>query len=130
RRPQDLGLTPDGSGHLTSSEQPLQSAPAGHTPRLVVRTTSFWLLTVAFVLSSGVSVAAGVHFIPYLLGQGHTAVLAAGLAGGIGLMQLPGRVIFGPLGRFLPRRWLNAGILSMQGGAVLLLVGTPSVNRL
>lgn len=45
-------------------------------------------------------------------------------------MQLPGRVVFGPLGRYLSRRWLSAGILAMQGGAVLLLVGEPSFRRL
>jgi hypothetical protein len=99
-------------------------------PRIVVRSLAFWLLTAAFVLGSGVSVAVGVHFIPFLRELGHPAATAAGLAGAIGLMQLPGRVVFAPLGRHLPRRWLSAGVLGLQGGAVLLLAGTPSLGRL
>jgi MFS family permease len=45
-------------------------------------------------------------------------------------MQLPGRVVFAPLGRLLPRRWLTAAVLILQGGAALLLIGTPSLVRL
>jgi MFS family permease len=130
RRPEDLGLTPDGEALLDTAGSSILAAPTHQLPRVIVRNALFWLLTAAFVLSSGVSVAAGVHFVPYLLGQNQSAAFAASLAGAIGLMQLPGRVIFGPLGRYLPRRWLSAGILLMQGGAVLLLVGTPSLGRL
>jgi MFS family permease len=127
RRPEDLGLTPDGQA-LAERVGTRHAVP--ERPPQVARSPSFWLLTAAFVLSSGVSVAAGVHFIPYLREQGHSAALAASLAGAVGLMQLPGRVVFAPLGRLLPRRWLSAGILALQGGAVLLLAGAPSLVRL
>jgi len=129
RRPEDLGLAPDGA----KSPHPAHHSPAQtahQAPVGVARSASFWLLTAAFVLGSGVSVAAGVHFIPYLLEQGHPAAVAASLAGAIGLMQLPGRIVFAPLGRLLPRRWLSAGMLALQGGSVLLLAGTPSLGRL
>src|SRR5207248_10268941 len=45
-------------------------------------------------------------------------------------MQLPGRLLFGPLGRLLPRRWLTPGALCMQGMALLRLFGTPGFVRL
>jgi MFS family permease len=128
RRPEDVGLSPDGEAPARHVG-PAQSVVARH-PRQIARGPAFWLLTAAFVLSSGVSVAVGVHFIPYLREQGHSAALAASLAGAIGLMQLPGRAVFALLGRLAPRRWLNAGILALQGGAVLLLAGTPSLARL
>lgn len=127
RRPEDLGLTVDG----VAPAQPVMPGPAlaAHPPRLL-GSASFWLITAAFVIGSGVSVAAGVHFIPYLREQGHSAALAASLAGAIGLMQLPGRVVFAPLGRRLARRWFSAGILALQGVSVLLLAGTPGLGRL
>jgi predicted MFS family arabinose efflux permease len=127
RRPQDLGLLPDGEA------QPAQPAASAPLPAQVPAATlgaSFWLMTAAFVLSSGVSVATSVHFISYLIGRGHPATLAAALAGGIGLMQLPGRLLFEPVGRRLPRHWMNALVLASQGGAVLLLLGSPGILRL
>ena len=130
RRPEDLGLTPDGAVLSGSGEGSGPRALANALPGVIVRQASFWLFTAAFVLSSSVSVAAGVHFVPYLLGQNQSPSSAATLAGAVGLMQLPGRIFFGPLGHRAPRRWLLAGILAMQGGAVLLLVGTPSLGRL
>jgi MFS family permease len=130
RRPADLGLAPDGETPSVASNQSSIPVTIDQAPGVVMRSASFWLLTAAFVLSSGVSVAAGVHFIPYLLEQGHSVAIAAGLAGAIGLMQLPGRLVFAPLGRFVPRHWLSAGILALQGLAVLLLVGSPTIGRL
>jgi len=130
RRPQDLGLALDGDLiHQPSAGSP-QPSTSSRPARAVLRSAPFWLLTTAFMLSSGVSVAAGVHFIPYLLGQSHTAAFAAGLAGLIGLMQLPGRLLYDPLGQRVPRRWLTAGSLLLQGGALLLLFGTPGASRL
>lgn len=130
RRPHDLGLRPDGEAHPAGELPAGPPAPAGPAPRTVLRSRSFWLLTAAFMLNSGVFVAAGVHLIAFLVGQGYPAGLAAGLAGLIGLMQLPGRLIFAPLGRWVPRRWLSTGVFALQGAAVLLLLGAPSVPRL
>jgi MFS family permease len=131
RRPEDLGLTPDGERlSPAQGKPPLPPASGGQPARVVMRTKSFWLLTAAFVLNAAVTVAAGVHFIPYLLEQGHPAALAAALAGGIGLMQLPGRAIYGALDRRVPRRFLSAGILALQGASILLLVGAPGLIRL
>lgn len=129
RRPEDLGLAPDGEA-AARLVHPTQAQAALASPLAIIRSPSFWFLTLAFVLGSGVSVAAGVHFIPYLLEQGHSAALAASLAGAIGLMQLPGRIVFAPLGRLLSRPWLSAGVLALQGGAILLLAGTPGLGRL
>jgi sugar phosphate permease len=88
-RPADLGLVPDGEAQSAAGNQSPSPVTADHLPGAVMRSASFWLLTAAFVLSSGVSVAAGVHFIPYLLEHGHSAAIAAGLAGAIGLMHGP-----------------------------------------
>ncbi len=126
RRPADLGLGVDGE----TWREPPAPALAGSAGPPAWRSASFWLLTAAFVFGSGVSVAASVHFIPFLVGQGHPATFAALLAGAVGLMQLPGRLVFGPLSRRLSRRVLNAGALLLQGAAVLLLLGRPGALTL
>jgi MFS family permease len=127
RRPQDLALTIDGGPLVSETELAVSSAQPDSRPRTVLGNPSFWLMTTAFVMSSAVSVGVGVHFIPFLVEQGQSGLWAASLAGAIGLMQLPGRVLFAPLGRLLPRRWLTLGALAMQGVALLLLLGTPGV---
>lgn len=125
RRPHDLGLAPDGDP-LRLGEAALPPRLEGHAPNAVVRSWSFWLLTTAFMLNNGVFVAVGVHLIAYLVERGQPAAVAAGLAGLIGLMQLPGRLVFAPLGRWLPRRWLSAAVFGLQGAALLLLAGVPT----
>jgi predicted MFS family arabinose efflux permease len=130
RRPHDLGLAPDGDPLPPGAAAAPAARLPGHPPRAVLRRPSFWLLTAAFMLNAGVAVGGSVHFIAYLAGQGHPAAYAAALAGLIGLMQLPGRLVFAPLGRWVPRHWLSAGVMALQGGALLLLVGQPSGARL
>ncbi|MCC7360576.1 MAG: MFS transporter [Anaerolineales bacterium] len=130
RRPHDLGLAPDGDPLSPPGAPGRPYLPDGHAPRAVVRRPSFWLLTVAYMLNGGVAVAAGVHFLAFLVGQGYPAEYAAVLAGLVGLMQLPGRLIFEPLARRIHRRWLSAGVIAVQGGAVLLLLGAPTPARL
>lgn len=78
RRPEDLGLTPD--GELPIKRSGLAPTPVQRPPREVVRSASFWLLTAAFVLSAGVSVAAtaaGQSYELALVGMAAVMVVAA-----------------------------------------------------
>jgi hypothetical protein len=59
-----------------------------------IGSSAFWCLTAAFVLSSFAISAVAVHLIPYLLEGGRSAGFAALAAGLMGLMQVPGRVVF------------------------------------
>jgi MFS family permease len=114
RRPGDLGLEPDGRARAATHdlspntrEQALQelrehsvSAPDA------IRSRAFRWLTVAFALSALTSTAITVHLVPLLRERGFAATFAGAAMGILGLMALPGRLIFTPLGG----RWSRAGV--------------------
>lgn len=126
RRPQDEGLSPDGETLRPSEPTRLPNA-VDISVRKALGSPSFWSLTTSFVLSSAVGVGVGLHFIPYLIEHGYSSTFAASVAGGIGLMQLPGRILFAPLSRWVSRQWLVAGILILQGAAMLILISWSSI---
>ena len=110
-------------------------APAEHTPRLtgasirpVLAEARFWSLALALTLASLVSVATTVHVIPYLVGRGASPAPAGGALALMGLMQLPGRIVFEPIRRHLPSRALLAGSLALQALGLLVLIA--HTNRL
>ena len=76
----------------------------------VFRSLPFWLLTGAFVLASLSTIAMTVFSIPFLLERGHSAGFAAFAVGLIGVSQIPGRVLFGPLAARLPRAEATASV--------------------
>lgn len=96
RRPQDMGLLPDGDD--TRHQQK-------HTPIVdkavtvsdAIRSRTFILLCLGFGLSLLAANSIRVHFIPYAITIGITATTAAWLAGFIGITQVVGRLIFAPL---------------------------------
>lgn len=86
---------------------------------------AFWALTMAFAGSSVTSFGTSVLLVAYLVDHQWTLGNAA-LAGGIlGLMQLPGRLLFGPLRARLTRASLTRLMLGVPGiGVVLLLLSS------
>jgi predicted MFS family arabinose efflux permease len=84
-----------GVRHVETSEP---SSPA----RDVLRSTPFWLLSAAFVFASLSTIAMTVFTIPFLLEHGHSPSFAAFAVGLIGVSQIPGRLLFAPLGRRTP----------------------------
>ncbi len=92
--------------------------------RDAVRTTAFWFLAVAMVLASFVASALAVHQVAYLTERGYSSAFAAGLTGTLGAMQLPGRLLFAPLMRWLPRRVVTTIVFgSFAAGTALLAAG-------
>jgi MFS family permease len=89
---------------------------------------SFWYLTTAFVISSFAISAVAVHLIPYLLAGGRSAAFAAFAAGLMGLMQVPGRLVFAAAARFVPRRHEAPAVFLLQGVGLAVLAATTSVG--
>ncbi len=84
---------------------------------------NFYRLTVSFTLARVVSVGAGLQLAPLLLFQGDAPLVAAGLAGLMGLAALPGRLLFVPLvQRWGAQRLTRALILGLGFGPLLLAV--------
>lgn len=121
RRPQDHGLQPDGEtgdgGSGDRQAEPERSVPA----RAAVRSGSFRWLSLAFALSSLVTTALAVHLIPLLLERGYSPGFAGAAMGTVGLMALPGRLVFTPLGTRWSRPAVAASIFGMQALSVAAL---------
>jgi MFS family permease len=111
---------------LGPDEQAAPAPPAepALTAGPAVGSSAFWYLTAAFVLSSFAVSAVAVHLIPYLLEGGRGAGFAAFAAGLMGLMQVPGRVVFAAAGQVLPRRYEAPAVFLVQGIGLAVLAAT------
>ena len=78
------------------------------------------------MLSSFAISAVAVHLIPYLLEGGRSASFAAFAAGLMGVMQVPGRVVFAGAARLLPRRYEATAVFLLQGIGLAVLAATTS----
>jgi len=125
-RPADLGLVPDGTTGATADAGNAAVPERSTTVGEALRGPAFWFLAVAFFLATLATGAIFVHLIPYLVGQGYDPAFAAGAVGLIGIMGLPGRLVFTPLGGYLPRRWVTAGIFALQTVALVVLLTVHS----
>jgi MFS family permease len=131
RRPEDVGLTPDGvpsrattSGDVGTSARVPGEARA--SARAVVGSAAFRRVAIAFTLSGLTTTAVSVHLVPLLLERGYGAAFAGGAMGVLGLMALPGRLIFTPLGGRWSRGVVTASIFALQALALTVLLTTRS----
>ena len=88
--------------------------------------SAFWYLTAAFVLSSFAISAVAVHLIPYLLEGGRSARFAAFSAGLMGVMQVPGRIVYAGAVRLLPRSSEAPAVFLMQAAGLAVLAATTT----
>src|SRR5207244_11486271 len=79
---------------------------------------ALWL---AFRASNFTTNTVTVHLIPYLSDRGYSPTLAAAMIGWMGAMQLPARVVFGPLVARFGHRTLTVGIFVFQAVALAQL---------
>ena len=124
--PERIGACVDGicvSREETGS--PLHQRP-GLPFRDAVRSVSFRWLSGAFGLTMFVNVSATVLLIPLLIDRGESLQFAATAAAAIGLLALPGRLIFTPLADWLPAYVAPAGIFLTQAAGLAVLGSSAS----
>jgi MFS family permease len=124
RRPEDLGLLPDGEPKGSLEMQPILKS---FSLSDAMRSRFFWSLVLAFGLASFASAAIRVHFIPFLIDSGINASTAAIASGSIGLLQVVGRIIFAPLDSRLSGRVMVGGVFGLQAAAMSILLIGPSL---
>lgn len=120
RDPSAIGLAPDGEPSAEALPQ-TRVAPPGIAARYAMRDPAFWWLAAAFVLATLATMAITVHLIPYLVSAGYSPAFAAGAAGLIGALALPGRLIFTPLGAKVSRRYITVAIFLLQTLSLVVL---------
>lgn len=123
RSPGEIGLQPDGAPRDESTtlarqwetEPSITRGEALHDP-------AFWWLAAAFFSATLAAMAITVHLIPYLTSLGYERSFATGAAGAVGLLALPGRLVFTPLGSVFDRRYVTATIFTLQALSFLVLL--------
>ena len=114
RRPEDIGLTPDGD----PPQDRASAAPAGQenvvdpawaatdwTVGKALKTARFWWLAVAYYSGLYIWYAVQVHQTKYLLDIGVPAAQAASALGCVGLTGVIGQIALGHLSDRLGREW-------------------------
>ena len=134
RSPAAVGLLPDGEAlaerHTSASAAPaatFQPAPdKSSTVNSALRDPTFWWLTIAFTLSTFCALALAVHLLPYLKEQGYPSTFAALTASVLGGSQIPGRLLFGPLGKWFSLRVITAMLFTMMSCGLVILLVAPT----
>ena len=84
------------------------------------------MLSAAFFLAQLAAIATMVHAIPFLLERGHSAAFAAFALGLVGISQIPGRVLFGPLAARLRPAYATAAVFALMVAGIAVVVTMPA----
>ena len=119
RRPEDLGLLPD--GERIDAMRPW-TEPEGVAPARARRDPAYWWLTIAFFLGTVAAVAIGIYLIPVLLERGDTLARATVITGLIGAAQAGGRVVVTALDRRVAEPAMAIAVFALQAVAIVLIL--------
>jgi len=129
RRPEDMGLRPDGDPEPTSEEERISVDPeTDFTLREALRTRAYWLVGIAVGLVMFCGGSVNFHQIPHLVDQGlprTEAALVVTVFSGIGIF---GAFFGGVIAQKFTMRWTMAVSLFGMGASVLLLINTASLT--
>lgn len=131
REPAAVNALPDGDQAPPAEPHREKSTSApratnGIAVHVALRDPAFWWLSIAFALSTLSGVALAVHLLPFLLNQGYPSGFAALTASVLGGSQIPGRLIFGPLGSRLSLRLVTAMLFSLMLCGLFILLAAPT----
>src|SRR5947209_810452 len=122
KRPQDLGLEPDGDAAPLASAKPVSYvvdpdwAGIDWTLQRAVHTARFWWLALGYFGGLYIWYAVQVHQTKYLLDIGFSPGVAAFALGLVSLLGIPGQIVLGHVSDRIGREWVWA--LSCIGFAI------------
>jgi MFS family permease len=137
KRPQDLGLLPDGERHEiggAAKKRPsnivdAQWAATDWTLKRAARTARFWWLVVSYFCGGYIWYAVQVHQTKYLVEIGFPPMEAAWSLGVVALAGIPGQIVLGAMSDKMGREivWsLSCAGFAICYVALLLLAAAPS----
>ncbi len=112
KRPQDLGLEPDGDAAPSPSAKPVsyvvdpEWAGVDWTLARAVRTARFWWLALGYFGGLYIWYAVQVHQTKYLLDIGFSPSVGVWALGVVSLLGIPGQIALGHLSDRLGREWI------------------------
>jgi MFS family permease len=113
KRPEDIGLLPDGDAAPTaSSAKPVSNivdpewAGIDWTLKRALRTARFWWLALGYFCGLYIWYAAQVHQTKYLLDIGFSPSVAVWALGAVSLLGIPGQILLGHLSDRIGREWI------------------------
>src|SRR6266576_2002019 len=136
KRPQDLGLEPDGDAAPLASAKPVSYvvdpdwAGIDWTLQRAVRTARFWWLALGYFGGLYIWYAVQVHQTKYLLDIGFSPSVGVWALGVVSLLGIPGQVMLGHLSDRLGREWIwTASCLGFAicFAALIALAHVPSL---
>jgi MFS family permease len=132
RRPEDLGLYPDGDTRPRrvegDAQPPREQTSTDWSLRAALRTTTFWLLVVSSACTT-ISVAGlSFHQAPILVGNGLAPSTVAGLVGLYGLAWAGGSVLWGLVAERVPARFALLGTNLLIGACMLGVTQVADVS--
>src|SRR2546423_6393727 len=125
RRPEDLGLAPDGrrdGEHRAAADDRLPAIEPAFSRREALRTPTFWLVLAYTALLFPVQAGVSLHQAPYLIERGIDPTIAATIVSMFSLLSVAGSIACGLLPRHLPIRYPLAAtgmIIALGTGAML-----------
>ena len=113
KRPEDIGLLPDGATEITSGAKQRASnvvdpawAAQEWTLARAVRTSRFWWIVVGYFCALVAWYAVQVHQTKYLIETGFTPLVAAWSLGLVSIVGIPGQISLGALSDRVGREWV------------------------
>jgi MFS family permease len=128
-KPEDMGLLPDGDEPLTEieNEQPVNLANIGLSGSEAVKTRSYWLILISFLLVGIGLTGILAHLVPMLTDRGVAPQTAALCMSTLGFCIIIGRIFAGYLMDYFFAPYVTACfLLGMVTGIVILATGTTS----
>jgi len=142
RRPEDMGLLPDGrsdaqqatSGLANKAESIKSGARAGNdflwTRREALGTSAFWLIVITFGVSHVGVTGLNLHVFSFVSDQGHPAMVAALVMSIIAIMQFSTPMVWGLLAERVNVARLIMAKFVIQALGILLALSDPGLVNL
>lgn len=123
KRPEDLGLRPDGdAAPSASAAKPVSNivdpvwAGTDWTLKLALRTARFWWIALGYFCGLYIWYAVQVHQTKFLLDIGFSPSVAVWALGAVSLLGIPGQILLGHVSDRIGREWVWA--MSCTGFAI------------
>jgi sugar phosphate permease len=131
RRPEDMGLRPDGrAGSISGPSAARADVPEpSFSRRQAMGTAAFWLLLLYTVLVYPVQAGVSLHQAAHFIERGIEPITAATIVAWFSLMSALAAIACGLLPRWLPIRFPLALIGGFLGAGALAMIGISSTSE-